>query len=388
MKTLTRLAFVGLLLAPSSVLFAQSTVGGQQVNSGNIPLPAMSFLNFAPDARSAGMADVGVATTPDAYSIFWNPAKTVFNESTYGAGMTYNPWLRNLIDDMSLINLTGFYKFKKNQSLGLMVNYFNQGAFDNTSSTGQILGRFYSNEFAVNLSYSRKMTDNMGVGVTLKYVNSNLFGNAVVNGVTVKPATSVAADLGIYWRNPRVGRKWSYAYGISISNIGGKLSYGGVEENFLPTNFRIGASATSKLDDHNTLSFSVDLNKLMVPTPDARGDWKKKGVFEGMFGSFGDAPGGFSEELKEFTTSIGAEYTYNKMFSVRTGYFFESQMKGNRKYVTAGLGIKVDKFAFDFAYLIPTTEQSPLANTLRLGISALLDPKPKAKTDDKDEKLN
>jgi Type IX secretion system protein PorV len=377
-KPLSKIIVVAFFALGVSTALAQipdpkPTIG--QVNEGRIPIPAVLFLNISPDARSAAMADAGVALSPSAYSIFWNPAQTAFATQTFEGALSYTPWLRNLgIDDMALLNVSGYHRFKKNQAIGIFVNYFNQGSFQNTSSTGQLLGNFNSREYAITASYSRKLSDNFSMGVNLKYINSDIFGGLVISGVSSRPATTVAADLGLYGRINRAGRSWSHAYGLSISNISGKISYGGSEENFIPTNLKLGWASTNQIDAHNKFTITADFNKLMVPTP--VGDWRNKGAFAGIFGSFGDAPDGASEELKEINTSIGMEYLYRDAFAIRAGYFFESQMKGNRKYLTAGIGFKVDKkIGFDFAYLIPTTEQSPLANTLRFTISAALDKK-------------
>ena len=383
-KQLLRIAPVAVLLATSQIVMAQTpkpVIG--QANAGGIPIPSMLFLTIAPDARSAAMGDAGSSISPSAYSVYWNPAQTVFAENTFGGALSYTPWLRNLgVDDMALYNFTGYYKSKGTQAFGLMVNYFNQGNFQNTSQTGQVLGTFSSREYAVTGSYSRKMSDKMSIGVNLKYINSDIFGGAAVTGVTAKPASTVAADLAAYWKPTRAGKKWQYSYAVVLSNIGGKISYGGVEENFIPTNLKFGLAGVHKIDDHNSITLTVDFNKLMIPTPTADGTWKAKSSLGAIFSSLGDAPGGFSEELKEITTSLGAEYNYNQTFFLRAGYFYETEMKGNRKFFSAGLGVNLDKkYGLDFAYLLPTTTDSPLANTLRFTLHASLDSKKESGND-------
>jgi Type IX secretion system protein PorV len=375
----------------SNYAFAQgSTTVNGQVNEGRIPTPTMLFLAISPDARAAAMGDAGVASANDVYSLYWNPAKIAVAEKNLGVGISYTPWLRNLVPDMALYNLAGYKKIDKNQAFGLVVNYFDQGLFQATLENGTPNGNYNSKEYSISGTYARKLSEKLSLGVTVKYLNSNLLGNYQGNGgqgVATKPASTVAADVSIFYNSKR-DKPWNYTYGAMISNISGQVSYGGVEKNFIPTNLKLGAAAIRTLDAHSKLLLTVDLNKMMVPTPplrDASGkvvkgtDPANVTALSGIFGSFGDAPDGFGEEIKEFTMSFGAEYVYNDMFAIRTGYFNESQMKGNRKYVTAGVGFKLEKkYAIDFAYLFPTSGGSPLANTLRLTLSANLDSAPKA----------
>ncbi|AWL10189.1 type IX secretion system outer membrane channel protein PorV [Aquirufa nivalisilvae] len=366
----------------SSYAFGQALVSGQ-INSGRIPTPTMLFLNVAPDARSAGMGDAGVAISSDVNAIYWNPAKLATAEKDLGFSISYTPWLRNLVNDMALYNIAGYKKTSKDQAFGFSINYFDQGLFQATTSTGQSAGNFNSKEYAITVSHARKLSNTLSLGVNLKYINSNLLGNYTGtngSGVAMKPAQTVAADVALYW-NSVSAKEWKYTYGLVLSNISGKVSYGGVDKNFIPTNLRFGVATTKDISEGNRLTFTLDFNKLMVPTPysiDANGakvgnDPNDATAIGGIFSSLFDAPDGFGEELKEITTSIGAEYLFNNSFALRTGYFNESEMKGNRKYFTFGVGFKLDqKYGFDFAYLVPTGSGSPLANTLRVSLLAAI----------------
>jgi carbohydrate-selective porin OprB len=284
---------------------------------------------------------------------------------------------------MALYNIAGYKKTSKDQAFGFSINYFDQGLFQATLANGTSAGNFNSKEYALTVTHARKLSNALSLGVNLKYINSNLLGNyqgTSGTGVAMKPAQTVAADIALYW-NTSSEKNWKYTYGLVLSNISGKVSYGGAEKNFIPTNLRAGVAAVKDIDDKNKLTLTLDFNKLMVPTPqsvDVNGnkvgtDPTTTSAIGGIFGSLFDAPDGFGEELKEITTSIGAEYLFNNTFAVRGGYFNEIEMKGNRKYFTMGVGFKLDqKYGFDFAYLVPTGTSSPLANTLRVTLLAAI----------------
>jgi hypothetical protein len=359
---------------------AQTTLVSGQVNAGRIPTPTLLFLNVAPDARSAAMGDAGVALSVDANAIHWNTAKLATTDKKMGFSLSYTPWLRNLVNDMALYNVAGYTVTKKNLVFGFAIDYFDQGMFQATLDNGTSAGNFNSKEFAIGISHARKLSPALSLGMNLKYINSNLLGNYQGSGGVsnaLKPAQTVAADISVFYAKPSVG-PWKYSYGLTLSNISGKVTYGGTERNFIPTNLRVGMAATHEIDDLNKLTFTVDFNKLMVPTPPAYENGKMIGTdpatvsaIGGIFGSLADAPDGIGEEMKEVTTSVGAEYLFNNAFALRTGYFHESEMKGNRKYFTFGLGFKMDsKYGLDFAYLVPSGQGSPLANTLRLTLIA------------------
>jgi len=359
---------------------AQTTLVSGQVNAGRIPTPTLLFLNVAPDARSAAMGDAGVALSVDANAVHWNTAKLATTDKKMGFSLSYTPWLRNLVNDMALYNVAGYTVTKKNLVFGFAIDYFDQGLFQATLDNGTSAGNFNSKEFALGISHARKLSEALSLGMNLKYINSNLLGNYQGSGGVsnaLKPAETVAADISVFYSQPTTD-PWKYSYALTLSNISGKVTYGGTEKNFIPTNLRVGMAATHEIDDLNKLTFTVDFNKLMVPTPPAYENGKIIGTdpatvsaIGGIFGSLYDAPDGIGEEIKEVTTSIGAEYLFNNTFALRTGYFHESEMKGNRKYFTFGLGFKMDqKYGLDFAYLVPSGQGSPLANTLRLTLIA------------------
>jgi len=365
------LSAVALLVCNFAI--GQTLVSGQ-LNSGRIPTPTMLFLNVTPDARSAAMGDAGVAISSDVNAIYWNPAKLASADKDLGFAISYTPWLRNLVNDMALYNIAGYKKTAKGQAFGFSINYFDQGLFQATTASGTSAGNFNSKEYALTVSHARKLSNTLSLGLNLKYINSNLLGNYQGAGTSaMQPAQTVAADLSLYWNNTSE-KNWNYTYGLMLSNISGKVSYGGLDKNFIPTNLRAGIAAVKNVDDKNKLTFTLDLNKLMVPTPtktDPTGS--NSSAIGGIFGSLFDAEDGFGEELKEFTTSLGAEYLFNNTFALRGGFFNESEMKGNRKYFTFGVGLKLDqKYGFDFAYLVPTGTSSPLANTLRVTLLAAI----------------
>ncbi len=350
-----------------------------QVDPINVVTTAVPFLRISPDARSGGMGDLGVATSPDASSGLWNVGKVAFNKSKGGIAATYTPWLKDLVNDVYLASLSGYYKFDDNQGLHASVRYFSLGNITFTDNLGNDFGSFRPREFGIDVGYSRKLNAKNGVGITLKYINSNLAGGTTVGSTTYKSGSAVAADLGWYHDAKGTGGS-GWQWGVVLSNLGSKIAYteNGDAKDFIPANLGLGANYTKKMNPTNQISFGVEINKLLVPTPPADpatpaeiADYRKKGVLGSWFSSFGDAPGGFSEEIKEFQVSLGGEYWYNNQFALRAGYFFENKTKGNRRYFTAGLGLKYNVFGFNFAYLVPTgsgVSRNPLSNTLRFSV--------------------
>ena len=326
------------------------------------------------------MGDMGIATSPDQYSGLWNMGKVAFNNSKGGVGVTYTPWLKDLVNDVYLASLTGFYKIDDNQAITGSVRYFSLGNIDFTDNTGNTYGSFRPREFGIDVGYSRKLSAKSGVGIALKYINSNLTGNITAGGNNYKTGNAVAADLGYYHDGKKAsGAGWQW--GVVLQNLGSKISYtdNADAKDFIPANFGAGFNYTNVFGGgDNSLSLGVEVNKLMVPTPPAEpataqqiSDYRSKGVVGSWFSSFGDAPDGFSEELKEFQLSLGAEYWYKKQFALRAGYFYENKDKGNRRYFTCGLGVKYNIFGFNFAYLVPTgngVSRNPLSNTLRFSV--------------------
>ncbi|HEY4654542.1 MAG TPA: type IX secretion system outer membrane channel protein PorV [Cyclobacteriaceae bacterium] len=348
---------------------------GQGPNPANTPdellgqtkaiTTAVPFLLISPDARHAALGDAGVASSPDANSSYWNPAKLVFIETAYGGTISYTPWLGKIINDMSISYLSGYYRFTKEQAVSMALKYFDLGEIFFTED-GVNGTNFNPREFSFDLTYSRKLTEELGLGLTGRYIHSNLTGAFNSGGVDARPGKSVAADIGIFYTKQLPGALSSnLSLGASISNIGAKITYSdNNNKDFLPTNLRLGGAYTTSLDSYNTLTFLLDFNKLLVPTID-----KDQSLLRGMFSSFTDAPGGFSEEIHEIATSMGVEYWYNKVFAARLGYFLEAYDKGNRKYLTMGAGFRRNTFGFDIAYLVPTNKREhPLAETLRFTI--------------------
>jgi hypothetical protein len=338
---------------------------------------AVPFLIISPDARSAAMGDAGVATSPDANSAYWNAAKLVFIDKKYGGSLSYTPWLGKIVNDMSISYLTGFYKLNREQVVALGIKYFDLGEINFRNNINDPLGDFNPREFSFDGTYSRMLTEEFSIGVTAKFIHSNLTGAFSAGGVDAKPGSSVAADIGLFYNKQikNSARDAYLAFGASISNIGAKISYTNADnEDFLPTNLRLGTAYTTNLDLYNKITFTLDFNKLLVPTPPIRDDAgtvvygkdDDRSLLSGMFGSFSDAPDGGSEELHELMTSLGIEYWYNETFAARLGYFNEAKTKGNRKYMTVGLGFRKNSFGIDMAYIVPTNKRDhPLAETLR-----------------------
>lgn len=349
-----------------------------QADPINVVTTAVPFLRISPDARAGGMGDLGVATSPDTYSGLWNGAKVAFNTGKGGVGATYTPWLKDVANDVYLATLAGYYKFADNQAIHGAVRYFSLGDIQFTDGLGNDLQSFKPREFGIDIGYSRKLNAKNGVGVTLKYINSNLAGNFSSGGSTFKAGNAIAADLSFF--HTGVGTSGSgWNWGVVLSNLGSKISYtdNADAKDFIPANLGLGATYTKQMNAQNKIMVGVDVNKLLVPTPPSNpsaadlAEYRNKSVIGSWFSSFGDAPGGFAEEMKEFQASIGAEYTYNNQFSLRAGYFYENKEKGNRRYFTAGLGIKYNVFGFNFAYLVPTgsgVTRNPLSNTLRFSV--------------------
>jgi hypothetical protein len=344
---------------------------------------AVPFLVIAPDSRAGAMGDVGAASAPDVYSQHWNPAKYAFADKEWGAALSYTPWLRNLINDINLTYLVGYVKLDKQQSVSATLLYFSMGDITFTNDQNQIMQQHNPNEFAFDIAYSRLFADKLSGAIAFRYIRSDLTGGFAQQGQpSAKAGSAVAADVSIYYQTPlSINQKDSEAaFGLNISNIGNKLSYNDEKKDFIPINMRLGGRFTTKLDEYNSVSFLLDINKLLVPTPPIRdqddpsiilyGRESEVPVPTGMFQSFFDAPGGFKEELHELSFSAGTEYWYSGQFAIRAGYFYEHETKGNRKYFSLGAGLKYNVFNLDFAYLIPSAGQSnPLANTMRFSLS-------------------
>ena len=376
------------LLTLPSIANAQIQKGDEQTDvigreSNNIISTVASFLLIAPDSRSGAMGDAGVATSPDVNSQHWNAAKYVFSEDRMGVSLSYIPWLKSYVDDMNICYLAGFNKIKENQAIGYSLTYFSLGEMTFTDYNGSTVKQYNPKEFAIDGSYSMKLSDNLSASLTMRYIYSNLTGGITVNNSDETHAgLAVAGDLAVYYNKAFEGSKHTHilALGANISNIGTKMSYTKNNSNFIPTNMKLGLAYTLELDQYNSFTATFDINKLLVPTPPIRvNDTIVKGkdddvsVPVGIFRSFGDAPDGFKEELKEISYSMGLEYWYSKTFAGRMGYFSEHKDKGGRKYLTFGVGLKLNVFSFDFSYLVTTTASNPLQNTVRFTLGLNFD---------------
>lgn len=374
--SLFRASVYAALLLPG-MAYAQTNLNG---STGSAIRTEVPFLNITPDSRSGAMGDAGVALSPDANATYWNPSKLAFLEENHTVSLSYSPWLRRLVPDVSLSYLSYAHKLDDRNSIGASLRYFNLGAISLADESGTNQGSYTPNEFAIEGSFARKFGDNLSLGLTLSYIRSNLSNISFVSGSaqTSRAANAVAAGVSMYYKNPtqQFGKDALFAFGANISNIGTKIGYtDNGPRYFLPTNMKLGIANTWYLDETNELTFAFDVNKLLVPTTTVNPDGSVNNgddvsVPAGIFQSFTDAPGGFSEEIKEITVSPALEYWYNKQFALRTGYFYEAASKGGRKYLSMGVGFKYQDFTFDFSYLAANQQNSALANTLRFTLSA------------------
>lgn len=366
----------------SEWVFGQISTGERDGRENTINT-AVPFLRISPDARSGAMGDAGIAISPDANATFWNLAKLPFATNDAGASVTYTPWLKELVDDVFLAYLSGYKQLDETQAVGASLRYFDLGTIQFRDMRGEFQGNFHPREFSFDLGYARKLTDEWSLGVALRYIYSNLASGTSRNGVTFKPGNAVAGDISVFYTHETDyygGRAATWNFGVAITNLGTKIAYSNDAQfkNFIPTNLGIGGAYTYQFDEYNKLTFALDINKLLVPTPDTIDsdgdniwDYKEQSVVSGIFSSFGDAPGGFHEELNELMYSFGIEYWYNDLFAIRAGYFNENKHKGDRKFFTLGLGLKYDIFGINFSYLVPSgsgVQRNPLSNTLRFSL--------------------
>lgn len=376
MKKIALTISCALTLAGGS-LYAQDNVQPLNIVTTSVP-----FLRISPDARAGAMGDLGVATNPDANSAFYNLAKTPFTKTPSAIAATYTPWLKDLgLNDVYLLAATGYYKLDELQALSGSIRYFSLGNITFTDFNGNILQDTRPREMGIDVGYSRKLSDRLGLGIALRYIHSNLVGNYA--GGQYKAGNAVAGDISVFYTaQNEAGQGWNL--GAALSNLGTKIGYTSddTQKDYIPANLSIGTSYTHAFDDQNKIMVGLDLHKLLVPTPPvatgdpavdqaAINDYRNKSVLGSWFSSFGDAPGGFSEELKEFTASVGAEYSYDDLFFARAGYFYEDRNKGNRKFFSVGVGLKYNFVGLNFSYLVPSgsgISRNPLSNTLRLGV--------------------
>ena len=389
---------LSITITPGFSQIIKKNLNGSDLNAIQSAVP---FLTIAPDSRAGGMGDIGAATSPDVNSMHWNMAKFAFIKEDAGVGISYTPWLRALVNDINLAYITGFKRIDRQQVVAASLRYFALGEIIFTDQNGTVIKPFNPNEFAIDVGYSRLFTDKLSGGIAFRFIRSDLTGNLVGDtyGGATKAGIAFAADISVFHtdRFKANGKDVTFSYGAIISNMGTKISYtSGFGKEFIPINLRLGTSVKLQMDDFNTIAFALDLNKLLIPTPPkyyGEGEVLPNGdtvsasqkiikagrdpnvpVPLGMLQSFYDAPGGFGEELQEWIIAGGLEYFYRNQFALRAGYFNEAQNKGNRKYFTLGLGLKLNVFALDFAYLVPTSgRNNPLANTIRFSLTFLFD---------------
>ena len=371
----------------SSALFAEDNIK----NEFNPITTGVTSLSITPDARGASMGDLGAATDPDVNSQFWNASKYAFASSQAGVSLSYTPWLRKLVNDIFLANVAGYWKVGggDNQAVSASLRYFSLGEITSKDYEGAVMSSINPFEMAIDLGYSRKLSESYSMGVVLRYIYSDLGFTDGGSSDRTKGASAFAADISGYFTTyPIIGRnECQWSIGWNISNIGSKVGYsGGNNPAFLPTNLKLGTAFTFPLADYHNLTLSADFNKLLVPTrprssdyedneqyEQALQDWKDMSPITGIFKSFSDAPGGAKEELREINYSLGAEYSYNQQFFLRGGYFHESAYKGNRQYFGFGAGFALNVIKIDAAYMIATAQSSPLDQTLRFTLSFDMD---------------
>ncbi len=398
MKRIFKIKFIAAVLvlltfSAHAQLTNPNMLNGRQSTINTITT-AVPFLTIAPDSRCGALGDAGVALDPDANSIHWNPSKMAFSENDLDVAISYSPWLRALVNDMSLTYLSAIKKLSKTQAIGGSLRYFTLGNITFTDEVGTNIMDFRPAEFAIDLAYSQKLSKKFSGGIALRYINSNLTGRTNLQGAESRPGQSVAVDVSTFYTNDKIkiaGRKSQINWGLNISNIGAKMSYTNSDNrDFIPTNMRLGTAIATNLDDYNKLTFLFDLNKLLVPSPpiyNNAGDTiisgynPVVGTATGMVQSFYDAPGMYDpqtgsivpgsklrEEIREYNVATGMEYDFAKQFAIRLGYFHEHYTKGNRQFITFGAGLHYQVLTIDMSYLVSTTQQNPLANTLRFSL--------------------
>jgi hypothetical protein len=393
MKKIFLIVAGGLAGLKISAQISSQAISGQTINPITTAVP---FLLIGPDSKQGAMGDVGAATEPDFNSIHWNGSKLAFAEKRFGFGFTVTPWLRLLVPDINLYYLAGYGKLDKagRSTIGASLRYFSLGNIELTNATGVKTGDYKPNEFAIDLAFSQKLTKNFSAGIATRFINSGI-SKVFFNGSQGNAASTVAVDLSMYYRSNKfdLGERNAVASGgLAFTNIGAKIKYSN-DQNFIPMNMRLGGGLKIHIDDYNTFGYYLDFNKLLVPTPpiyqyttDPNGQLvyvtdpatnekvieagknPNVPVAQGILQSFGDAPGGFKEEMQEINICNGMEYWYNNVFAVRAGYFYEPKTKGSRQFFTFGAGVKYSVINVDLSYLIPTLLNNPLQRTWRVSI--------------------
>jgi hypothetical protein len=360
---------------------------GRKANSIKTAVP---FLTISPDAKAGAMGDVGAATSPDVYSLHWNPAKLAFLEKSSGISLSYSPWLKNIVPDIDFAYLTYYQQAGERNRIGASLRYFSLGNIQLTDAEQNDLGTYSPSELALDVAFARQFGNNFSLGTAIRYISSNLSNGQFYSGELLRPASAFSADISAYFNTEILffGNESALSFGLNLSNIGTKISYArGGSKYFLPGNMRLGSALNLRLKNTDRLTFALDMNKLLVPTTpeyDSNGNIVNgrdpdRSVVSGIFGSFVDAPGGFAEELQEISYSFGTEYLFNQQFALRAGFFYENPQKGDRQFVTLGSGFQTGRYSIDFAYILASQAKSPLANTLRFSLAYQLEKSDKIK---------
>lgn len=363
---------------------AQAQVANAQTHTITTAVP---ILTLSPDARGAALGDAGVATSPDANAAFYNPGKLGFVDYKYAFSPSYSPWLRQITDDMSLSYLSGYGKVGERGAIAASLMYFSLGQIDYRDGSNLPTGTFNPKEYAFTVSYGQKLGENFGLGISARYVRSNLVGNTPGNDA--QAGNSFAADLGAYYsKDATIGTGvYNIAFGAALTNLGNKMVYADpTNASFLPTQLRLGTALTREIDSYNKITLAFDATKLLVPSPyyedpynasdqtqvnrvaQTNRDRQQQGIISGIFNSFSDAPNGFKGELQEINLHTGLEYWYNNTIAARVGYFYENPTTGNRQYLSFGLGARLSVFGIDGTYLVPNSQANPVANTIRVSL--------------------
>jgi hypothetical protein len=394
LKPYTLLTLAGIMASSINNDIKAQITTSQLDGRQNTITTAVPFLMITPEARGGGMGDVGVALPNDAFALHWNVAKLPFNERKGGVGLSYTPWLRSLVPDISLAYMSGYGKINDRSAIAGSLRYFSLGQIQFTDQFGSSMGSYNPSELAVDLGYASKLSENFSLGIAFRYIRSDLAGAFNQSQAAVQAGNAFAGDIAAYYNNKtRIkyeGNRYTlnYGFGAAITNIGSKISYTSQQfQNFIPINLRIGGYGQIEIDKYNTIALAVDFNKLLVPTnpryykassgfdsiANGRGVIESGmdpdvPIIQGMIQSFYDAPGGFREEMREINISTGVEYWYDKQFALRTGFFYENPFKGNRKFLTFGAGFRFNVFGIDLSYLVPIETRNPLERTLRFSL--------------------
>lgn len=380
-QILLSVGLLSLYISVSAQITAVDNDGDDVDVSGGYITTAVPFLTITPDSRAAGMGDLGVATSPDANASYWNPAKYPFYKNdkedrdfNVGGALSYTPWLRRLVNDMSVNYLTGYKRLSKQEVVYGSFKYFDLGGMTFRDDQGNVTRDVNPYELALTFGYARMLSKRIGASLGAKWIHSNLTGSVSVSQggqlIETQAGNTIATDIGFFYQNPDIkisGKPANLNIGATITDLGGKITYTTPENaQFIPTTLRLGSALNTNIDLYNKIGISLEFSKLLVPTPNADGTTDSKG---NMFTSFADAPGGFKEEMQEVMIALGAEYVYANTLAVRGGYFYENPNKGSRRYFTLGVGLMYKDFGFDFAYLIPTDQGNPLQNTIRFTLT-------------------